>query len=218
MRQYSTERICAAIVDISTIQYALCCQHGAKYSAYTPDYAMWTVVPAIYSVITAPHIQVSIFSWTYLRRYWRYVDSSMCVILQPWRQIRGTSSSLRYLDCCSGHIQSTYSSTYAGFKIQPKVSPPLLEIYRQFSVRYTANMLPNTAHILQFTLSELWSRTYTMYLQLHIFRIQYSAERISAGIGDISTIQCALYCKHGAKYRTHSSVSLSELWSRPYTV
>jgi hypothetical protein len=74
----------------------------------------------------------------------------MCFILQPWCQIQGTSCRLRYLDCGSGHIQCTYSPTYAGFNIQLNVSPPLLEIYRQFNVRYTANMVPNTAHILQF--------------------------------------------------------------------
>jgi hypothetical protein len=45
-----------------------------------------------------------------------------------------------------------------------------------------------------------------MYLQLHIFRIQYSAERIFAVIGDITTTQCALYCKLGAKYSAHPPV------------
>jgi hypothetical protein len=33
-----------------------------------------------------------------------------------------------------------------------------------------------------------------------IFRLQYSADRICAATGDISTIQCALYYKHWAKY------------------
>jgi hypothetical protein len=67
----------------------------------------------------------------------------------------------------------------------------------------TANMVPNIAHILQFTLCELWSRTYTKHLQHGIFRLQYSTERICAAIGDILTIQCALYRKRGAKYSTH---------------
>jgi hypothetical protein len=61
MRQYSTERICAAIVDRSTIQCALYCKHGAKYSAHPPDYAISTVLPDIYNELTAPHIQASIF-------------------------------------------------------------------------------------------------------------------------------------------------------------
>jgi hypothetical protein len=66
-----------------------------------------------------------------------------------------------------------------------------LEIYRQLNVRYTANMVPNTAHTLQFTLSELWSRTYSMELQFCISRLQYSTERICVAIGDISPIQHA---------------------------
>jgi hypothetical protein len=38
--QYSTERICAAIGDISTIQRALHCYLGAKYSAHLLVYGM----------------------------------------------------------------------------------------------------------------------------------------------------------------------------------
>jgi hypothetical protein len=62
--------------------------------------------------------------------------------------------------------------------------------------------VPNIAHIHQFTLSKLWSRPYTKYLQLRIFRLQYSSARICAAIGDITTIQCATCCKLGAKYST----------------
>jgi hypothetical protein len=43
--QYSTECICAAIGDISTIQRALYCKTCTKYSAHPPVYAMCTVVP-----------------------------------------------------------------------------------------------------------------------------------------------------------------------------
>jgi hypothetical protein len=100
--QYSIARICVDIGYVPTIRCALYCKHCAKYSLYPPDYVMWTVVPTIYSVITAPHIQDSIFILTYLRRNWRYIDSSMCVILQPWCHIQGTSCSLRYLDCVPG--------------------------------------------------------------------------------------------------------------------
>jgi hypothetical protein len=74
---------------------------------------------------------------------------------------------------------------------------------RRVNACYTANMVPNTAHTLQLSLCELWSRTYTMYLQLRIFRLQYSSERICAAIGNISTIQSSLYCKLGAKYSAH---------------
>jgi hypothetical protein len=128
----------------------------------------------------------------------------MLLILQPWWKIQSTSSSLRYVVCGPGHIQCIYSSEYSGFNIQLNVSALILVISRQFNERYTAILVPNTARLLQFTLCELWSRTYTMYLQLHIFWLQYSTERICAAIGDISTIQCALYCKHGAKYSAHS--------------
>jgi hypothetical protein len=204
---------------MSTIQCALYCKLGAKYSAQHPVYAIWTVVPDTYNVLTASHIQDSIFSWTYLRRYcryinnsmcvilqtlcqiqrttcrlrcvysgpnhiqcnysstystdsifswtylcwyWRYVDNSMCAIMQTWCQIQRTSSSLLYLICGPGHIQCNYSSAYLGFNIQVKVAPLLLEASRQCNARYTANLVPNTAHILQLTLSELWSRSYTM--------------------------------------------------------
>jgi hypothetical protein len=124
----------------------------------------------------------------------------MSVILQPWCQIQGTSCSLRYLDCGSGRIQCIYCSVYSGFNIQLDVSALLWETYRQFNVHYTANMVPNTALILQFTLHRLWSRTYTIYFQLHILRLQYSTKRSCAAIGDISTMQCALHCKLCAKY------------------
>jgi hypothetical protein len=85
-------------------------QTWCQYSAQPPVYAMWTVVPDIYNVFTAPHIQDSIFSWMYLRCFWRYVDNSMRLILQTLCQIQRTSSSLRYLTCGPGHIQCNYSS------------------------------------------------------------------------------------------------------------
>jgi hypothetical protein len=161
---------------------------------------MWNGVSYTYNVFTYPHIQLPIFIWTYLRCYLRYFDNLMRFILQTWCQI---CSSLLYVYCGPGHIQCNFSTAYSGFNIQLNVSALLKEISRQFNARYTANFVPNTVHILRFTLCELWSRTYTKHLQLHIFRIQYSTERICAAIGDILTIQCALYCKRGAKYSTH---------------
>jgi hypothetical protein len=110
------------------------------------------------------------------------------------------------VNCGPGHIQCNYSSTYSGFNIQQNVAPLLLEIYPQFNEGYTASLEPNITHIPQFTLCELWTRTCTMYLQLLIFRLQYSTEGICAAIGDITTIQCALYCKLGAKYNAHPPV------------
>jgi hypothetical protein len=60
--QYSAVGNCDVIVDITTIQCALYCILGAKYSAHPPVYAMCTVVPDIYKVFTAPHSQVTIFN------------------------------------------------------------------------------------------------------------------------------------------------------------
>jgi hypothetical protein len=116
-----------------------------------------------------------------------------------------TSSRIRYVNCGLGHVQYNYSSPHTGYSIPLNVSALPMEIYRQFNVPYTVNIVPNTAHILQFTQFELWSRTYTMYLQFHIFRLQYSTERICAAIGDISTIQCASYSKRCAKYSAYPS-------------
>jgi hypothetical protein len=126
----------------------------------------------IYNAITVPHIQASIFSWTYLRCNSRYLDKSMRVILQIWCQIQRTSSRLRLVNCGPGHIQWNGNTAHSGFNIQLNVSKLLLKISRQFKERYTANLVPNAAHIIQFTLCELWSRTYAMYLQFHIFRLQ----------------------------------------------
>jgi hypothetical protein len=204
--QYSFERICAAIVHITTIQCALYCKLVAKYSAHPPVYAMWSVLPAIYKVFKAPHIQTSMFIWTYLRCYWRYLDNSIVVILQTWCQIQRTSSGLLYVNGGPGHVQYIYSSAHSDFNIHLNVSALLLEKSRQFNARYTAYLVPNTAHILRFTLCDLCSRPYTMHLQLHIFRRQYSFERICAAIVHITTIQCALYCKLVAKYSAHPPV------------
>jgi hypothetical protein len=108
--------------------------------------------------------------------------------------------------CGPAQIQCNNSTAYSGFNIQQKVSALQLEISLQFNARYTANLMKNIAHIPQFTLCELWTRTCTMYLQLLIFRLQYSTERICAAVRDISTIQYSLYCKHGAKYSAHPPV------------
>jgi hypothetical protein len=118
MPQYPAVRICAAIVDITWLQCALYCKLGAKYSAQPPVYAMWTVVPGIYNALTAPHIQNSIFVWTFLRCYCTYHDNSMRAKLHSWCQIQSTSSSLRCVKCGAGHIQTIYSSAYLGFNIQ----------------------------------------------------------------------------------------------------
>jgi hypothetical protein len=106
----------------------------------------------------------------------------------------------------SGHVDCIYSSAYSDFNIQMKVSPLLLEVSRQCNERYTASLVPITAHILQFTLCELWSWPYTKYLQLRIYKLQYSAAGIIAAIVDITSIQCASYCKLSAKDSAHPPV------------
>jgi hypothetical protein len=131
--QYSSERICEAIGNISTILCALQCKLGAKYSANPPAYAIWTVVPDIYKAVTSPHIQSSIFNWMYLRWYWRYLDNSMSVILQSWCHIQPTSSSISYVNCGPDHIQWNDSSAYSGFNMQVKVSALIFEVSRQFN-------------------------------------------------------------------------------------
>jgi hypothetical protein len=148
--EYSTERICAAVGDMPISACVLFCKFCAKYRAQPPVCAMWTVVPDIYNAFTAPHIQTSMFFWTYQRCYWRYLDNYIVVILQTWCQIQRTSSAS--------------------------------------------------------TLCELWSRTYTMHLQLHIFRLQYSFHRICPAIVIITTIPCALYCKPVNKYSAHPPI------------
>jgi hypothetical protein len=78
---------------------ALYCKFGAIYNAHPPVDPMWTVVPVIYNASTAPHIQTSIFIWTYLRCNWRYLDNWMGVKQQTWSQMQRTSSNLRYVNC-----------------------------------------------------------------------------------------------------------------------
>jgi hypothetical protein len=172
--QCSSDRISAAIGDISTIQCSSYSKRCAKYSAYPSDYAIlsvvpamysavsalhihdsifewtylscywryvdnsmrlvllslcqipvyaiWTVVPNIYNDLTAPHIQDSIFNWTYLHCYWRYVDNSASVIPQTLSPILRTSSRIRYVNCGLCHVQYNYRTPHTGYNIQLKVS------------------------------------------------------------------------------------------------
>jgi hypothetical protein len=128
----------------------------------------------------------------------------MRVILLTWCQIQRRSPSFRCVNC--GPRTYTMHLQFLILRPQYSTAGMLLQIFRHIDARYTANLGSNTAHILQFTLYELWFRTYTMHLQLNIFRLQYSFERICAAIGDISTTQCALYSKLCAKYSSHPTV------------
>jgi hypothetical protein len=126
------------------------------------------------------------FSCRYHRCYCTYLIISMRVILQTLIQIQCISYRLRSVNCGPGHIQCSFSSAYSDFNIHLNVSALLLHISRQFNACYTANLVPDIAHIVQFTLCELWSRSYTKYLQLLLFMPQYSAVGICAAIVDIT--------------------------------
>jgi hypothetical protein len=130
----------------------------------------------------------------------------MRVTLQIWSQIQHTSSSLRCVGCGPVHIQCIYSSAYSGCNIQVNVSALLLELSRQFSERYTANLVRNIADIHPLALCELWSRPNTKNLKLRVSGLQCSAVGNSPVIVDIMTIRCALYCKLDVKYSAHTPV------------
>jgi hypothetical protein len=130
-----------------------------------------------------------------------------------------TATSLRYVNCGPGHKQSIYSSAYTGHNIQLNVSQLLLEISPQFNARYTANLVPNAAHTHQLSLCEQWSRTYAKNLQLRIYMLLYSMERICAAIADNRTFRSSLYYKFGGKYSAHPpAYALSTVVSDIYNV
>jgi hypothetical protein len=83
---------------------------------------------------------------------------------------------------------------------------------------WSGNLVSNTAHIVQFTLCDLCSRTYTKYIQLHIFMHLYSTVCICAAIVDITTIN-ARYTANLVPNTAHiHHLLLCDLWSRTYTI
>jgi hypothetical protein len=158
--QYSTERICAAIVDITTIQCMLNYKHGAKYSAHPPVtlHELWFQPYTKYLQLRIFRLQYStvgicagIVDITSIQRF----------ILQTWCQMQRTYSSFLYVNSGPAHLQSIYSSAYICFNFRWNVSALLLEIVGHFEGRYTANLEANIAHIIRFTLCVLWSKSYT---------------------------------------------------------
>jgi hypothetical protein len=135
-----------------------------------------------------------------------YLVNAMSVILQARCQLQRTFFCLRYVNCGPGHVDCIYSSAYSDFNIQMKVGPLLLEVSPQCNERYTASLVSNTAHIVQFTLCGLWSRIIqSIYSSVYLcFNIQLQVS--AAAIVDITTVQCALYCKLSAKYSAHPPV------------
>jgi hypothetical protein len=176
------------------------------------------MVPAIYNVITVPHIQASIFNWTYLCCHSRYHDNSMIVILQSWCQIQRTFSGLRYVYCGPGHLQCNYSYVYSGCNIQVNQSTLLLEISRYFDALYNANLEPNIEHILQFALCELWSRDIQCNNSSAYsgFNIQVQESALILEIYQQFTVR---YTANMVPNTAHIlQLTLSELWSRTYTM
>jgi hypothetical protein len=142
----------------------------------------------------------------------------MRVILQTWCQMQRTSSSLRSVNCGPGHIQCSYCFAYSGFNIQLNVTVLLFEISRQFNARYNANLLPNTAHVLQFTLCDLWSRDIQCnYSSAYSgFNIQL---HVTALLFEVSRQFNARYTATLVPITAHNhQLPQCELWSRTYTM
>ena len=114
----------------------------------------------------------------------------------------------------SPQIQRNCNFADSVLNIQFSVSQFLFQISRQFDARYTLHLLPNTADLLLFTLSQLGSRTNTMLLQYCIFRLQNPFGHISAGIGDMSTIRCVSYSTYPALIQ-RTSFGLRYVNTRP---
>jgi hypothetical protein len=154
----------------------------------------------------------------HLHCYWRYLDNTMPVILQPWSQIQCTCSGLRNVNCGPGHIQCFSRSAYSDFNVHLNISALLLETSRQLHSRYTANLVPNSAHVLQFTLCEMWSRD-----------IQCNNSSAYSGFNiqvKVSALILEIYRQFNVRYTANMvpntahilQLTLSELWSRTYTM
>jgi hypothetical protein len=211
MPQYSAVSICDPIVDITSIQCALYCKLGAKYSAHRPVYAVWNVVPDIYKVLTAPHIYASIFSCRHLRCYSRFHMKSMPVTLQTSCQIQRTTPVYA--------MWTVVPAIYNVFPAPDSQATILKRTYLRCNWRYcntSMRVILRTWCKIQRTSSNLryancgpgniqckYSSAYSD------FNIHF--ERIIAAIVDITSIQCALYCKLGAKYSAHPPVYA--MWS-----
>jgi hypothetical protein len=118
------------------------------------------------NVVCGPGHIKCIYSSTYSGFYIQLIVSSP--LLEICRQfsvrytanmvlIQRTAFRLHNVNCGPGHIHCKYSSAYSGFNIQLRVSALILELCRQLNAPSTANIVPNTAHILHITLCEMWS-------------------------------------------------------------
>jgi hypothetical protein len=122
----------------------------------------------------------------------------MRVVLHICCQMQTGSTGLRYVNSGPRQIQCNYISCYSVFNIQLIVSPLVLLVYRHIDACYAPHLLQNKASIILPSLCQLWSQSNIIYLHFLLFRHQYSNERIPADIGEMSTIQCALYSTFAA--------------------
>jgi hypothetical protein len=202
-----------------TMRWALYSTFAAKYREDQPICASSPLEPVKSSVIAVLHIQASIFNWTYLRCYSRYVDNSTLVTHYICCQMDCSASGLCYVNCGGpSQIQRKYCIADSFLNIQINVYPLLLVICRHVGARYTPKLLPHRARILLYALCQLWSQSHPIYLQFFLCRLQYSIERISAAIGGLSTNLWALYSTYTPITGHICPFALCQLWSLSNTV
>jgi hypothetical protein len=131
----------------------------------------------------------------------------MRVILNICCQIERPTAGFCYVNSGPFQILCNSSIPYLGLSIQLNVSPIPLEICRPLDESCTPLdesctplLLPNTAHVILFTLCQLWSRSSRTLSQICIYGHEYSIERTSVSIRDMPTIRCALHPTFRASY------------------
>jgi hypothetical protein len=127
----------------------------------------------------------------------------MRVILNICCQIERPTAGFCYVNSGPFQILCNSSIPYLGLSIQLNVSPIPLEICRPLDESCTPLLLPNTAHVILFTLCQLWSRSSRTLSQICIYGHEYSIERTSVSIRDMPTIRCAFHSTFAANYSSH---------------
>jgi hypothetical protein len=89
-------------------------------------------------------------------------------------QIQRTSACLCYVNSVPCQIYHNCRFGDSAGNIQLDVPPFPLEICREFGAGHAPHLLPDTAHVLLFTLCQLWSGSNPMLLQVCIFMFQLS--------------------------------------------
>jgi hypothetical protein len=119
---------------------------------------------------TVVHIQVYVIIITYLRRYLTYLHNSMSVIIPSWCPIHRTSHGLFYINTGPCHDICCKCCTYTGISNQHSVSPSLIDISRQFDVRYNPHLVPYTLHVTRVSPYKHCTLSCHMILLLFIYR------------------------------------------------